>query len=151
MCSSLPGNEPVLATDLHVQATYRLTEALVAAENRASRRVAMLSEIVFETDASGVLVFLNDAWARALGYPVEQCLGKPLSGFVEGEDREELGRVMAAGPVGTGGGRPRIRIPRHFDSVGSDMRVRALYTHVNNVVGSSHCVARTFSDREIPF
>jgi hypothetical protein len=102
----------VLATDLHVQATYRLTEALVAAESRATRRVAMLSEIVFETDAAGLLVFLNEAWARALGYPVCECLGKPLSGFVVGEDREELGRVMAAGPVGTGGVRPRIRIPR---------------------------------------
>lgn len=112
MSSSLPGNEPVLATDLHVQATYRLTEALVAAESRAARRVAMLSEIVFETDASGVLVFLNDAWTRALGFPVDQCLGKTLLGFVVDEDREVLGRVMAEGPVRPGAVRPRIRIPR---------------------------------------
>jgi PAS domain-containing protein len=94
MSASPSGNEPVLATDLHVQATYRLTEALVAAESRAARRVAMLSEIVFETDASRGLVFLNDAWARVLGYPVAQCLGKALSDFVLVEDREELERVF---------------------------------------------------------
>ncbi len=112
MSASPSGNEPVLATDLHVQATYRLTEALVAAESRAARRVAMLSEIVFETDASRGLVFLNDAWARVLGYPVAQCLGKALSDFVLVEDREELERVFRLGGADRGAGRPRIRIPR---------------------------------------
>lgn len=112
MSASPSENEPVLATDLHVQATYRLTEALVAAESRAARRVAMLSEIVFETDASRGLVFLNDAWARVLGYPVAQCLGKALSDFVLVEDREELERVFRLGGADRGAGRPRIRIPR---------------------------------------
>ena len=56
-----------LATDIHVEATSRLTEALIEAENRMRRRIQILSEIVFETDASGSLVFLNDAWQRMSG------------------------------------------------------------------------------------
>jgi len=39
-----------LQRDLHVEATQRLSEALIEAENRTRRRVEMLSEAVFETD-----------------------------------------------------------------------------------------------------
>ncbi|MFN8622972.1 MAG: ATP-binding protein [Chloroflexota bacterium] len=75
-----------LATDLHVEATYRLTEALVEAENRMRRRVELLTEVVFETDAGGSLVFLNGAWATATGHPVEGCIGRPLRDFVHEAD-----------------------------------------------------------------
>jgi len=51
-----------LAKDLHVQATYRLTEALVLSEQRMRQRIDLLSEVVFETDAQGRLLFLNKAW-----------------------------------------------------------------------------------------
>jgi hypothetical protein len=61
-----PNNDDaLLATDLHVQATYRLTEALVESENRMRRRIELLSEIVFETDSAGILVFLNSACGDA--------------------------------------------------------------------------------------
>ena len=38
----------VLATDLHIEATHRLTEALVLSEQRMRRRIDLLSEVVFE-------------------------------------------------------------------------------------------------------
>ena len=53
MTPSDPEEDPIPATDLHVEATYRLTEALVASENRMRRRVDLLSEVVFETGRSG--------------------------------------------------------------------------------------------------
>ncbi len=74
MSGSPQNDDALLATDLHVQATYRLTEALVESENRMRRRIEMLSEIVFETDPSGGLVFLNNAWLKALGHPPDRCL-----------------------------------------------------------------------------
>lgn len=86
--------EPSLATDLHVQATYRLTEALVESENRMRRRIELLSEIVFETDPEGRLVFLNAAWTKVLGYPPESCLGRPLSQYVRAEDRATFDEAM---------------------------------------------------------
>jgi len=73
-------------TDLHVEATYRLTEALVDAEARMRRRVELLSEVVFETDAAGCLVFLNGASVRTLGFAPEACLGQRLHNFIVEED-----------------------------------------------------------------
>jgi PAS domain S-box-containing protein len=79
-------DEQLLATDLHVEATYRLTEALVEAEHRMRRRVELLSEVVFETDAEGRLVFVNGAWARVMTQPVDGCLSRHLVAFVAPAD-----------------------------------------------------------------
>lgn len=102
----------LLATDLHVEATYRLTEALVEAENRMRRRVELLSEVVFETDRMGMLVFLNNAWADVIGYEPAECLGQALCTFVVGEDRRFCERAMAGEAASHAGGRPRIRMLR---------------------------------------
>ena len=83
---SKPG-ESTLATDLHVEATYRLTEALVASEKRMRRRVEMLSEAVFETDPQGRLVFLNPAWQTIFGTAPGQALGQPLGAHFVEQDR----------------------------------------------------------------
>jgi len=86
-------NEPtasedeVLRTDLHIQAAYRLTEALVASEKKTGRRIDLLSEVVFETDGEGVIRFLNRAWQEILGYSLESSLGTTLQDYVIPEDR----------------------------------------------------------------
>jgi PAS domain S-box-containing protein len=72
--------------DIHVQATHRLTEALLASEKRMRRRIELLTEVVFETCADGTITFLNRAWTKTLGYAVEESLGKQLSGFVAESD-----------------------------------------------------------------
>ncbi len=90
--SPLTSKRPVL--DLHIEATYRLTEALVASEERMRRRLDLLAEVVFETDDRGALVFLNQAWTGCLGYQVDACLGKPLAEYVAAEDQDLFGRIM---------------------------------------------------------
>lgn len=76
-----------LSRDLHVRATYRLTEALVASENRMRRRVELLSDVVFETDADHRLVFVNRAWESLLGHDASSCIGSLLSEHILAEDR----------------------------------------------------------------
>lgn len=76
-----------LSSDLHVTATYRLTEALVEAGKQMRRRLDRLSEIVFETSADGRLVFVNQAWTALTGRPAGRSLGQELGGFVVEEDR----------------------------------------------------------------
>ena len=109
-----PGDEQEgsLAADLHIQATYRLTEALVASEQRMKRRIELLAEVVFETDAAGLLVFLNQAWTSALGHPADGCLGRALREFVLEPDRAGYDRLLAAEPAQGGGVRPRLRFAR---------------------------------------
>lgn len=88
-----------IITDLHVQATYRLTEALVASETRMRRRLELLNEIVFETGAGGELVFLNPAWTRTTGFDIEASLGQPLRSFVVAEDLPLFDRSSSGEPA----------------------------------------------------
>jgi PAS domain S-box-containing protein len=107
-----PKDDPVLATDLHVQATYRLTEALVQAENRTRRRIELLSEIIFETDSEGAIVFLNPAWTKVLGRALKDSLGGKMSQFVHRDDGPILEAAMAGRPAAPSIGQPQIRLLR---------------------------------------
>ncbi len=76
-----------LAHDLHVEASTRLTEAFVASEARMRQRIELLAEIVFETDANGVIIFLNRAWSAAMGGDATAMIGKVLRERVLFEDQ----------------------------------------------------------------
>lgn len=129
-------DDALLATDLHVEATYRLTEALVEAENRMRRRVELLSEVVFETDASGALVFLNNAWSRTLGRPTDECLGHTLCSFVADADRDRCIAAMSA-PADRDTIRPRIRLLRADGDV-AWFELSASQLAAGGVVGALH-------------
>jgi PAS domain S-box-containing protein len=109
-------NERASPTDLHVEATQRLSEALIASEARARRRVEMLAEVVFETDARGVLVYLNGAWETVAGTPVVAALGRALPDFiVEGISIEAMRE--RAGIGGTPPRRVPLRLRRNDGSI----------------------------------
>lgn len=136
MRPSASHDDALLATDLHVEATYRLTEALVEAENRMRRRVELLSEVVFETDASGALVFLNSAWARILGRPTAECLGHTLCCFAAEMDRDRC--VLAMGsPADREAAPPRLRLLR-ADGSAAWFELSASHLADGGVVGALH-------------
>jgi PAS domain S-box-containing protein len=85
----------LLATDLHVEATSRLMEALVESENRMRRRVELLTDAVMETDADWMLNFLNPAWETLTGLPTHACLGLPAADFFPVDCRPDVERVLA--------------------------------------------------------
>ena len=84
-----------LATDLHVEATSRLMEALIESENRMRRRVELLADVVFETDADGRLVFLNPAWEGMFGLPARDCEGREVVGFLPTDQRDAVRALLA--------------------------------------------------------
>jgi PAS domain-containing protein len=89
-----PPDPRTLATDLHVEATYRLTEALAEAENRMRRRIELLQEVVFETNQHGTLVFLNSAWRTLVGDDPARALGQPLENFFPESSRFSLREML---------------------------------------------------------
>jgi len=93
----MPLKDALATADIHIQATYRLTEALVDAEKKMRRRVQLLSEVVFEMDSEGRLLFLNEAWRSTLGYSPEGCLGTRLRDYVLEEDRHALDSDFLSG------------------------------------------------------
>ena len=114
MISPRVDGDPLLTTDLHVEATYRLTEALVESEARMRRRVELLTEIVFETDAAGGIVFLNGAWAKVMLQAVGECLQHRLVEFVHPDDVPTVLQLFAAATTaGTAEpDRPLVRMGR---------------------------------------
>ena len=105
----LTGLEPGLVrNDIHIQATYRLTEALCESEKRMRRRVELLSEVIFETSADLTISFLNRAWTNTLGYEVPGSLGVRLLDYVVPDDHPLLQRHLAA--AGGSGFNERLEI-----------------------------------------
>lgn len=90
-----PEADQLLATDLHVEATSRLMEALAESENRMRRRVELLADAVIETDADGALVFLNPAWVSLTGRTSHDCLGQPVGDFFPEDCRAAAEGVLA--------------------------------------------------------
>ena len=90
-----PETEQLLATDLHVEATSRLMEALVESENRMRRRVELLADAVIETDAEGALVFMNRAWESLTGRASKDCLGRAVAEFLPDDCRSDAERALA--------------------------------------------------------
>ncbi len=89
-------DDAINTTDLHVEATHRLTEALVDSEHRMRRRVELLSEVVFEVDEAGCLVFLNEAWRTLTGLDLRACLGSELVNFFPVECRPAVSGAIGA-------------------------------------------------------
>ena len=106
-----------LATDLHVEATSRLTEALIEAENRMRRRIQILSEVVFETDASGAIVFLNDAWRRISGVAPDAATGRPLLDFIHEPDQGLMRRLLTEVAPAAESFYPQVRVRREDGSL----------------------------------
>ena len=129
-----------LTTDLHVQATYRLTEALVASENRMRRRIDLLSEIVFETDPEGRFIFLNEAWTRCLGHPVENAIGLRASEFVVPEDQPRYESVIRHAASSAQGERQRLRLRRANGSI-AWMEISVTPLADGGIVGALHDIS----------
>ncbi len=73
-------------SELELQIQQKLLAELSAAERRYRHLVERLQDVVIECDRNGRIRYLNQAWERALGYPVKACLGCPLEDFLYGDD-----------------------------------------------------------------
>ena len=131
----------LLVNDIHIQATYRLTEALVSSEKKMRRRIELLTEIVFEMDALGALTFLNEAWRKVLRHELLTSIGRPLRSFVVEDDRAQLDRSLALPVSSTAGMRPQLRFLRQDgEIVWMELSVTPL--DEGGVVGTLHDVTQ---------
>lgn len=105
-------------------------------ESRMLRRFDLLSEVVFETDESGMLVFLNKAWTSTTGHLVEHCLGRRMCKFVVEEDGACCARIMVEGRAEDG---TCLRL-RHADGGVIWMEISVTRMSDGGVVGALHNV-----------
>lgn len=83
-----------LLNDLQVAATNQLLEALVDSEGRMRRRLDLLSEVVFELDSVGHVVYLNPAWANLTGSAVEHVIGHTFNKYLLPDDRAAFSAAL---------------------------------------------------------
>jgi PAS domain S-box-containing protein len=53
-----------------------------------------VSDIIFELDQHGKILFLSEAWARTLGYSIDQSLGRNLFEWMAPDRRERLAQEL---------------------------------------------------------
>lgn len=121
------------------ETAVKLKEKGSAFEDQLSRRIELLPEVVFETDGTGSLVFLNSAWTKCLGHSLEKSLGHPISRFVLGEDRHLCEAAMLGTSSKQSLRRPGIRFCRATGEV-VWMRISASKLSDGGVVGVLHDV-----------
>ncbi len=82
--------------DLIGSAILRQTgeRALKASEARYRSLVNNIREIVFQIDQAGRWTFLNPAWEKITGHPIEDCLGRPALSFIHPDQQQGAKSAM---------------------------------------------------------
>ncbi|MFI4889844.1 MAG: ATP-binding protein [Steroidobacterales bacterium] len=75
-------------------AEYNRPLATGPGDNRMRGRIELLSEVVFEVDANGLIVFMSSASITMLGRHPGVCLHLPLPDLVVAEDRSAVERLL---------------------------------------------------------
>ena len=99
-----------LFNDIQVAATNQLVEALVESDRRMRRRLELMSDVVFELDRKGGVVFLNPAWAFLTGIPLQQVMGHSLEEHVLQDDRAAFAKALQSAGAKTAGHKTLLRL-----------------------------------------
>jgi PAS domain S-box-containing protein len=77
--------------ELNSQVTERerLNQTLRKTERENRAIIDAVSDIIFELDTSGNLLFLNDSWKRLTGYGIDESKGRNLFELMAADDRDE--------------------------------------------------------------
>ena len=72
----------------------RALDGLLASEARYRSVVESVKEVIFQLDAQGRWLFLNNSWATITGHRLEDSLGRPFLSYVHPDDREQHGETF---------------------------------------------------------
>ncbi|MEP6999262.1 MAG: PAS domain S-box protein [bacterium] len=107
-------------------------QALALSEEKYRSAIEQLQDVFFRTDSTGMWTFLNNAWARLTGNPVETSLGTSYLSYVHPSDRAVL--LDALGPLAAGTVETSLVEVRYFHRNGGYRWVEAS-THLVRGVG----------------
>ncbi len=67
----------------------RLNQTLRKAEREYRAIIDSVSDIIFELNSEGDILFLNDTWPRITGFETEQCMHRNLFDMLHPQDQED--------------------------------------------------------------
>lgn len=71
-----------------IEGRKRVQEALIESEKSYRNVVENVSEVIFQTDADGLWIFLNKSWSIMTGFSVEESIGQLFVNYVHPDDRQ---------------------------------------------------------------
>jgi PAS domain S-box-containing protein len=85
-----PDGEAVnfLAIKEDITERKKVIESLKESERKYREVVENVKEVIFQTDAEGLWIFLNNAWEEITGFSVEESIGQLFVNYVHPEDRQ---------------------------------------------------------------
>jgi PAS domain S-box-containing protein len=89
-----------LSLQKEIDERKRVEIALRESELNYSEVVENVTEVIFQTDLTGAINFLNKAWERIMGFTIRESLGRNFLEFVHSDDRElslDLFRSLMSG------------------------------------------------------
>ncbi|HRQ61667.1 MAG TPA: PAS domain S-box protein, partial [Alphaproteobacteria bacterium] len=72
-----------------IQSKAELFETLQKSESENRAIIDSVSDIIFEVDTKGDLLFLSAAWQKVSGFPVKQSLGTNIFSLINPEDQNQ--------------------------------------------------------------
>ncbi|MFN9155862.1 MAG: putative bifunctional diguanylate cyclase/phosphodiesterase [bacterium] len=136
-----------LFNDIQVAATNQLVEALAESDGRMRRRLELMSDVVFELDRQGRIVFLNPAWAFLTGIPLAQVTGHSFEGHVLPDDRATFCKALQSAGTKNSGHKTLLRFVHSFGhTVWTELTLVAIDT---GHVGALHDISaqKRFQDQ----
>lgn len=70
-------------------------EALDSERRRADRIWTLSRDLIAVVDASGIIQSVSPSWARVLGYPTDDVVGRPFGDFMHPDDVEASSNALA--------------------------------------------------------
>ncbi len=74
----------------------RLYQAIEKARTENMALLDSVTDIIFETDVKGTIIFLNQKWLHITGFTTEQSVGRNIFSMIHQQDQEEQKRVFQA-------------------------------------------------------
>ena len=73
----------------------KLNQTLRKSERENKAIINAISDVIFEVGLSGDILFLNEAWTRIAGFPIEQTLGRNIFDLIHPQDQDEQRRNVS--------------------------------------------------------
>lgn len=89
-----------------IDESNRLFSAMQKSEREYRAIIDGVSDIIFECDTTGVILFLNATWEKITGIPVGQAMGRDFFMLIDKENAEALRRDYLSMVAGT---KPMVR------------------------------------------
>lgn len=119
-----------------ITARKQAERALRESEERFRGYVETSQDLIWESDAEGIITYLNPAWEKVTGYRASELLGKSYFDLLAEEEVERERAQFAEHPEGIVNGHPTTYITKTGSEILLIFNTIPLYDASKNIIGT---------------